>query len=74
MTAKNKIARKKIARAGNTRVSSPKNQVESTLLAVPAGVEPLSICIGCAKDSSLKQSWKDHGTAGYECGIVFAAI
>jgi hypothetical protein len=50
MTAKKKkTARKHLARAGDTNVSKSKNEAGSGGLAAPASVEPLSICIACAK-------------------------
>jgi hypothetical protein len=32
-------------------------------------MDALSICIGCAKHSSLKRFVRDNGTPGHECGI-----
>lgn len=56
-------------KTGSRKTSPAKGNVTPKAHARPPKAEPQSICIECAKHSSLRGFVKKHRSTGYECGI-----
>jgi RES domain-containing protein len=71
MQGVDKVVRNKprTEKTGKRKTSPAKEHAMPKTPAPPPETEPQSICIECAKHSSLKGFVKKHGSTGYECGI-----